>query len=255
MDNQIHEELINKLSDYYNTQMNKVYVPSLDEYIKFKPINVEQHNRLSAILDNPFMYPIKFKTYISKIILENIQTHHHLLATDRESILMTLKADLCGEHAVFQIKDDEYEADLIMYAPEIMAIPLNIETVVDGPIEITCKIPTLEEDIAINERIFHYIEHENENHMTKSIGGVYLYEIIKYIKTINLPGLEEPVDFNTMTYERRIEVCNKFTTTTSSKIIEFINKTKSDAEAILNTTDKKGFAFKAPLNISLITAD
>ena len=35
MDNQIHEELINKLSDYYNTQMNKVYVPSLDEYIKF----------------------------------------------------------------------------------------------------------------------------------------------------------------------------------------------------------------------------
>lgn len=214
---------------------NKVssYVRSSNTDVSLLPLTIKQQKDIIKTALDVVLSPITFSITTSEIIKDNIQGKHNLSILDKPLILLSLRANSLGIHTTI---DDE-EKTLVDFSENIKfknAININSlsETLIFEGLEITTKVPSLEDDYRINlecKKVLENKKSREEERVKDLIGEIYIYEIIKFVDSVKLliDGKIEEIKFNVLTPQQKVEAIENLPMVVTSRLIESISKIRA----------------------------
>ena len=219
-----------------------VYVPSLKRYVKFRPLNLKQQKDLLKSSVEETLTRLSFITSFYTIIQENILETidiNSLYVFDRIAIAIALRStSLDSSYTINDItvnlQDKLSEIPLIVIDNEKIT---NIATV-DG-ISVTLEVPRLGVDKDVCNSILNKIRTSQKEDVRTLIGDLFINEIIKYVKTITVGSgeTESTTVLSNLKIENRLSIVEKFPTTLTKQILDFIKTYRSFEEGFTKTGD------------------
>jgi hypothetical protein len=215
-----------------------VYVPSLKKTVKFKNLNLKQQKDLLKSSVDETLTKLSFIVNFFNIIHDNIIDKidvNSLYAFDRSAIAIALRANgLNNEYT-----SGTTTINLLDVIKELSAIPVtdvfttSIET---NDISIDLEVPRLGYDRDISNLTINKLKTIQDRDIKSLVGELFVYEIIKYIKTVTfkLPTGNQAIPFNTLKIDEKISIIEKIPSTLTNKILQFI-KTYRDLEGKFTT--------------------
>lgn len=230
MANQKVNELLKQL-DVLNQQASiEVFIPSLQRKIRFKNLTLKQQkNLLKSSIDESLTklaFSANFYQIIKENILDNSINVDTLYTFDRLPIAIALRAN--GIEKIYKDKDKEYNLqDLLEIIPSIEVLPTDIEELIeiDG-IQIAASAPNLKTDKDLSNYALGKISNLSANDIKVIISELFLYEVVKFVKNINVAGQteESKVEFSTLRTEDKAALVEKLPSQVTNKLLDFIKK-------------------------------
>lgn len=231
--------VLNYLKDLSVATSFKVLIPSLQKEAAFKQLNTEQLKQLLETVTDNSTFNINFNTTFLKILKDNIISTDinidELNIYDVQYIALHTRLNGLSEIYTAYFSDEEIEEyNLIDSKYEINLrnllnnrIPNNIlsEEIIEDQIKVVCHTPTVQDENEYLKFFNDIIKTSILNDLQKIIGNIFIYEIVKSIKSVSVSN--EIIDFKNLPFTKRIEIVNEFPTTLTSKIITYIEKYKS----------------------------
>jgi len=214
---------------------NKVqsYIRSTNTEVSLLPLTIKQQKDIIKTALDVVLSPITFSLVTSEIIKDNIQSKQSLSILDKPLILLSLRANSLGVNTLI---DDE-EKTVVDFSQNIKnknAVDLNTlsETLTFEGLEITTKVPSLEEDYRINLECKKVLENKKSKETDKVkdlIGEIYIYEIIKFVDSIKLiiDSKVEEIKFNVLTTQQKVEAIENLPMAVTSRLIESISMVRA----------------------------
>ena len=227
-----YNELIDILQEVNEKDIIPVYIPSLQRSVDFKPITVQQQKKIiSTALEsslNTMAFNILTNDLIKECCLEDNLT---IYTFDKPGILVSLRGHMLGYNIVGQNpKGDDVEVNVEDHCKAFPShkLPktlLNSRIIKYKDIEITFQPPVLADDSAVNIKARKVIDNLlKDRDISSSIGEVIVYELVKYIKSINING--KTLDFNYIDTLQLVKVVEQLPLRISKLIITEIEKIK-----------------------------
>jgi len=247
---------INKTND---NALVEIYVPSKDRPVKFNPLTVQhQKDIITTALDNTLLNNTHYTILTSKIIAECCAEDIELLAIDRIPVLIGLRVNSLG----YDVPTLDGNGDKVMYNIKSLydkyqtyKLPQNFtkdkHVTVNG-IDITIRIPTLEEDTTVNSNSLPIVsKHASDTDSIKYIvGEAIVFEYIKYIKSIEVGNEKITIDVDIS--GKLTKVIESLPMNVINELVKEINKTKlyidqfttikTDKETLNIVTDARFFS-------------
>ena len=246
------KDILNILNKVNETFAYEVYVPSLNKYVLFRQINTSQQKRLlKAIIDSPaynteFIYALK--AIIEENCVENIDINN-LTIYDKMIIALSMRAMSIGNEFDIRftvpVDDGSKEIvrkillkDLIDKALEVIKIEPIVITDDKNVYTVYCSLPTISEEYKLEKELRNKtssIEIKSENQLRETIGEVFINEIVKYIKKINIKNDGEmiEIDLKEVSFKDRLEIIGKLPVLINKNIIGYINNVNKEFEKVL----------------------
>jgi len=225
---------LNSLSKDY-----EIFVPSLNKKLKFKDVTTKQQKNIVKCALEEGTAGLSFINLTSEIVRDNCNEPSLLLASDKNFILTSLRA--LSISPSFKPYDTDTTVDLMVLVNKNIATPdiLKTREVTDGTVSISAAIPTIAEDIAINnETKKKLLPITNTRDLTReALGEMYINEIIKYMKTVKV-GTEE-IKFSELTFNQKTQIVEKIPISLNAKLIDYINSVKQFERELLTLPDSK----------------
>jgi len=122
---------------------------------------------------------------------------------------------------------------------DIAAIPVTdvfTSSIEASDISIDLEVPRLGYDRDISNLTINKLKTIQDRDIKSLVGELFVYEIIKYIKTVTfkLPAVNQAVPFNTLKIDEKISIIEKIPSTLTNKILQFI-KNYRDLESKFTT--------------------
>jgi hypothetical protein len=96
---------------------------------------------------------------------------------------------------------------------------------------VECVAPSLKKDIILNDTFTARVGTDTNVDLTKTIGDVYVFELVKYIKSVTLASTETniKIDFDeeNLTGEQMLQVFESLPMDICNKMVDHIEKIKS----------------------------
>jgi hypothetical protein len=220
----------------------KITVPSINKVVEFKSLTVKQQkDALKASLSGPQGTLLFFNT-LNNIIEENSQEKINFTIQDRVYIIIQLRNYSLG--ASYKKNDKVY--DLSTSFKELT--PVKGLTVNYKGIEVTLSIPTLAKDTTINSKCVQEIKNKQAEDIADVIDVLYAYEIIKFIKDIELN--EVKVDFEALSFKEKRSLVDELPLALNKEILTAITQIKSYDDNYLQIDGED-----LVLDVSLLTSD
>lgn len=220
----------------------KITVPSINKVVEFKSLTVKQQkDALKASLSGPQGTLLFFNT-LNNIIEENSQEKINFTIQDRVYIIIQLRNYSLG--ASYKKNDKVY--DLSTSFKELT--PVKGLTVNYKGIEVTLSIPTLVKDTTINSKCVQEIKNKQAEDIADVIDVLYAYEIIKFIKDIELN--EVKVDFEALSFKEKRSLVDELPLALNKEILTAITQIKSYDDNYLQIDGED-----LVLDVSLLTSD
>ena len=180
-----------------NSQLTKeIWIPSLGKYVNSKSLTAKHHKEvLKSNIDNQFFY-FNFKKISNDILNDilDIENINNLTIFDRHIIFIQLR--------YYYIDTVYQDIDLTPIIDNIKNLTTNNEKIIkdSGGYIIYLKVPTIDRETQINnDYILHNkvnISPDGTDEVRKNIDDLYVLEVIKYIDTMTIKGVELSLDFN-----------------------------------------------------------
>jgi hypothetical protein len=250
--------LLGELQAHYSENKFPVYVPTQANEANFTPISVKQHKTILKTDNNILLTAFQFNININDMILENINADgNNILLVDKASILLCLKAAQSDTTIKLTIDNDQHEIDLKSHVSSFknIKIPKKIlsRNILLNKFKIKCKVPTLHYDNIINKSIKSKLIQKDSDTLLKSMGEIFVYEILKFIETIDTGS--SPVDFYDLTFDQKVQVCEMIPLELSNKIIEYINEVKAYEQKYTKCKTIASEDIELPLSVTLFAGD
>tara|TARA_X000001382_G_scaffold130717_2_gene126610 strand:- start:447 stop:1196 length:750 start_codon:yes stop_codon:yes gene_type:complete len=210
------------------------YSPTQQTDIELKSLTVDQQ---SVILDtisditilqsNPIYLIIKFNTGFNNIIKQNINNEifEKMTSVDRANIIISFRKEISNE-----VEQDGEIIDLSKILERnktIKVIDFN-ETIVKDNFTFKVSVPTLAVDTIVNKILSKKLKDNPSS--SNLISDIYLYEILKFVDSIQFEDGEEVTikkDF------KNLQLIKKINLSTLSPVIKFIEKVRDYEEEFI----------------------
>jgi hypothetical protein len=233
MSNTNINDVLKQLDDLNRQTGINIFVPSLQRNLKFKPLNLRQQKNLLKSSIEETLTKLSFITNFYSILQENILDGFDissLCVYDRPAIAIAMRA--ASLDSKFTIEDDTY--DLNEKIREFTDIKPTIAplTVEEQNFQILLEAPKLGLDRDISSSVLTKFRNSKTEDVKTIVGELFIHEIIKYIKevTIKTNDGDSTLDFSALKLDVKISVAERFPTTITNKVLEFI-KTCRDFES------------------------
>jgi hypothetical protein len=229
MENNI-KDFLDKIQELGDKKNTKVFVASLNKEISCQNLTFKQQKDIISTIGDGFIGVLKFQKILNDVVLENTD-NQDLLVTDKLPIILKLRQE--------SISDDVVITDGVV---KISSLLNNVSKfnppkteVVKGEVILHLETPKISEE---NKILKYSIDNTKveENNVSKSIGQIYTFEIVKYISKLVI-GNEE-LEFDKIPVKDRYKVVENLPLEVNRKAIAFIQKIKSAENTLL--TDDSG---------------
>ena len=229
--------LIKSLKDYYDASSIPVYIPTLQEEVPFKVLTIKEHRDLFDSVNDEAGIEVVINSF-NDLILNCCSKEHSTLLTvlDRSLILLSLRSHLFGPS--IKAQDDNEKVHTINIQEHIdkctkSSIPDGLlkYDIAYGAFSVSCSIPSLVRDKSTNSQLSNRIKKDD----TKTLGHLFIYELIKYINTITFN--DETFTFADLSIHQQIQICELLPISISSKLTTYINSIKIFEDSYLKISD------------------
>lgn len=181
------------VSELNKKQIQKIYVPTICDYVSFKPLTIKQQKTILSSGVDTQIENMSFSNTMNDIILENcLSSKNKIKSIDKPLILLQLRQHAAGD--VLVIKEDEQEykiniADQVDRVKEAFTDKINttFESTTNG-VTITGEAPDLSTDTKFNKQFTQSVKKSGNTRLklTDVVGDIYIHEMVKYVKSVSL---------------------------------------------------------------------
>ena len=202
--------------------------------VTVKQMSLRQQKDIIATAIDGIQGAVGFAKAINDVILEN-SDKSDLLVVDKVPILLKLRKLSLGNDIV--VEEEILDIDRFIKNIETVEPAFKkSETIKRDSISIGLKIPSLKEENAILAKCLTEVEKKENKKTSEAFGVIYLYELMKYIKTIKIG--EDEVDFSTLKVAERVQIIENLPLSIYKQLSKFFqNITKYDTD-LLTVDDK-----------------
>lgn len=252
------DKLLNDINRLNEQDQHDVYILTHQKSVPFKPLTLKQQKDIlsSTTHESP---TVEFVSVIDEIIKENcmdfeIQLHN----CDRSLIVLQLRSKAIGPTLnLYNKAGDRMKLNIDKHIEKIKKMNIDINdmlsfTVKNENIKIECEIPSTQIDTAINNQFNKQTGGEKESSMNRLIGDIYVYETLKYIKTISTQQVKLNFHENTE-IESQIKIMESMPVLICSDIVKNIKKIREIEVEALRSDDLNGMII--PIDATLFTGE
>lgn len=226
-------DILNKLQEYNNLNLVEAYVPSFGDVLKFKQLSVKQQKDLIKTALDGALSGLTLNNIINHIVVDNSTIKHNFLVTDKLPIIMSLRTAATGTKYV---DENDVELDLSNIVNNNLIFDSEVTTIIEHEdvIKVEVAVPSITDDIKINET--HHAElKKKESEVSDLLGSFYVYEITKFIKSIEIG--DDVIDFSKIKLSEKLQIVEKLSAKLNSKIIEFIQQFRKVENSYMTIDD------------------
>lgn len=233
---------ISDLKGITDNNLIDIIVPSLDKKYKFKPLTVKQQKDcLKASLSGP-QGAIAFFNVLNDIIKSNCEQQIEFTLLDRVHIILSLRNHSLGN--TYRKGGKTYDLTLSYKKPT----SLTINSLEYNGINVELRVPTLAIDTLINTRCIQEIQNKQAKEVSEIVDVLYAYEIMKYLKTVELNGVT--VEYDTLPLKDKKALIDVLPLSLNKEILKSIASVKAyDDNYLIVDGDE------LTLDVSLLTND
>lgn len=233
------DSVISYLKDLNLTKSFDVTIPSLQRQATFKQLNTQQLKQILETITENTAFNNNFNLVFLNILKENILTSdiqinnlniydvYYLALQMRLNSLSEIYTAYFSEEEVetYNLTDTKYEINLKRLINSKVINNISDEEISESNINIICQTPTIQDECDYIDFFNNLVKTLITKDIQKIIGEIFIYEIVKSIKSANINGVS--INFTTIPFDKRINIVNQLPTSLTSKIITFIEKYKS----------------------------
>lgn len=215
-----------------------VFSPTLQENIELKPLTVDQQSviidsisDISTLQVNPIFLIVKFNNNFNNIIKENVDKDIYMKLTpiDRVNIILSFRKEISD---LIDVDGEEINLEQIVSRNKSIDKAETSKVIESGGFKFNIEVPTLRDDSEVNKILIKKIK---DNPDTNSIiGDIYLYEMLKFINSIQFEdGDEVKIQKN----HKNLQLIKKINLSTLKPVIEFVEEIRTHEEKFINIPD------------------
>jgi len=195
--------------------------------VECDPITFKQQKDIMATMTDGILGPLKFQKVLNDIIMENTGIND-ILVTDKLLLILEFRKNSTG--SIIKVRDKEYDVleDII---DNVSKLDYPKSKVINDSITLELTIPTLEYENKIITSCIDHVKKTNEKDLGKHISDIYTFEIVKFIKSLDVGGLS--INFQDISVKDRVNIVDNLPLGINKQIIEFIQKYKEQENAAL----------------------
>lgn len=230
MSNQNAKAIIESLKRHNEETLSKdIYIPSIGRDVHFHPFTTKHHNMLlESTLDNPVftgvfyqkVYEIIKELCVEKDIVDSINVF------DKDAVLIQLK---------YHFMDGKNLEKTIEGIKTVSGFEIDNETAESGDYSFVTKVPTISDE---NRLYGEYMETDDyslnpsKEDFRKILGQVYLLEVSKYIKSVEIKFNSIKLDFDEVDVVDKLEILGVMDKKTIQLITDFIQSSKDQYKPV-----------------------
>lgn len=226
-------DILSKLQEYNNSNLIEAYVPSVGKTVGFKQLSVKQQKDLIKTALDGALSGLTLNNIINHIVVDNSTSKINFLVTDKLPIIMSLRTAAMGTK---YINDNDVELDLTSVVESKLVFSSETTAVIDHEdvIKVTVAVPSIADDIKINET--HHTElKKKESEVSDLLGSFYVYEITKFIKSIEIG--DDVIDFSKIKLTEKLQIVESLSAKLNKKIIDFIQQFRQAENTYMTVDD------------------
>lgn len=219
MDDNI-KNFLNKVEQLKSDKF-KVSANSLSKSIDCEPLTFKQQKDIISTITDGIVGPLKFQKILNDVIIENTESKE-LKITDKTLIILQLRRESVGTKV--KTKDGEHDI-LDEVIDNVKNIKPTYTKTITGAVTVELEVPTLIQDNQVISVCVDTVKRESEKDIGKSLGDIYTYEIVKYVKSVSLG--EDVVNFQEISVRDRVKIVDNLPLSINKEIIKFIQDNKN----------------------------
>lgn len=209
----------------------RVLVPSLGNEIECSSLTFKQQKDLISTVAEGSVGALKFQKIINDTIIANTG-NNELKITDKLPVIVKLRMDAIGN----TVKFDQTEIDLSPVLEKLCKIKTKQTKTIKGVVSIDLEVPTLVEENKVIQAIIESLKKDGDSEFGKSVGNIYTYEIVKYVKCVKFDGQE--LVFSDVPTKDRYKIVENLPLSINKEIVAFIQSVKNkETEALKVSVD------------------
>lgn len=253
------KNLLESIDQLNAVDTHELFVPSTGTSVPFSPLTVKQQKQLLSSGVDMEVENLSFGNTMNDVIQANCKQDVQLLVGDRTLIALQLRNKCVGNKLIVNESDElTHEINLDQHIRKCInqhkPLVREFDVIVDG-VTISCEHPTLKLDTDYNKQFTKSVKKQSgdkEIKLTDIVGDIYVYELIKYIKTISIGESFMEFDKN-VSITQKIEVFESLPMRISTTLAEKI-KTAREFENICVESDLLPTDVTISVDASLFTS-
>ena len=229
------DELLDHLRKVNESNLIDVFVPSINETVKFKQLTVKQQSSLitGVISQEADKNAFSYNRSTSTIINENNVDSANIRVTDRGPVLAQLRVDTLGTQ--IEIEGESYDISGLEYELHEDSIKLISDThnfSLSG-MSVSYTTPSLNTDVELNADAE---EKWMEEEAVDIISDLFKLELAKFITNVII-NEDIKIDMSDLSTEDKIKVCDALPVKVTRHVMKYIQDVKSLEQELLRLDD------------------
>jgi len=226
-----NDTFISKIKQISASNKIDCFLRSTNSVSSFLPLSIKQQKDIIKTAMDIITSPITFSNATTEIINANNISKTPISILDKPLILLALRADSLGKEALINVGEERLRANfadnLGFNRPLDLSLLNNV--VAYDKIEVTLKVPTIEEDYKVNlecKKTLDSRKTKDEERLKDLVGELYIYEVSKFIDTIKILADDkvEEVKFKNLSAQQSIETLEALPMVLTNKLVDSISK-------------------------------
>jgi len=204
-----------------------VFLPSTSNKEDLKVLNLKQQKDIISCVADGITGLISFNRILNEIIAA-AANNNSLLVIDRAPAIIALRANAHG--STYTVDDNSIDLNKIIekfntYTPSVSSAEFSHAGVVAK-----VGIPTLTYENSIISKLEAEVKKNSENN-TKNLGSIYIYEIVKYVESVQYNGIT--INLHDIGLKDRISILEGLPLALNKQVISFIESLKREEKDIM----------------------
>lgn len=239
--NTTFNDAINLLKKSAEDRGYNIWIPSLKQEVKFKPLNTLHHKKFVKILMDTSMFNTVLNLHVYDIIkqtcLDATVNVDALDIFDRIAICYAMRKQNFKKKYIISL--DEKEDREISFTTLLAKFKkgykkIEPDSVTEGDVTINVSLPTLKREREFDNYIFnkHLVNFDKNNNeqLNQIFADLMLFGTIQYIDSIKVG--EVLIDIDTMRTDQKVELLSAFDAILTAKISTYIKKCNDQRVAL-----------------------
>ena len=249
------DKLLNDINRLNEQDQQDVYILTKNKNVPFKPLTLKQQKNIITSTTNESP-TVEFVNVVDQIIKDNcLDFDIELYNCDRALIVLQMRSMAVGpELTLYNKSGDEMLVNIDEHMGIVRESNKSLEkymefTVKNDNIKIQCAIPSIDVDSKINKQ---FNTTKNKDQLDQIVGDVYVYETLKYIKTISTQQVK--LNFHEQTdIESQIKIIESMPVSICSEIVKNIKTIREIETECLRSEALKGMLI--PVDATIFTGE
>jgi len=231
-------DILSKLNEINFEDTVNVFIPSLQRTVSFKPLSLQQQKEiLKSGISSEIFNLLEFNVIFNAIIDQNSLEKNNYRLLDKPVIAFALRNKFTSQ----LLESEDKQIDTKIFIDK----KLNVEAsafedffIEEGLLKITAQAPNIAIDQIVSKMQLGKIKKASNIDLTNIIGEMYVFEVLKYIKTIQIGELQQ--DMSLLTIEDRLKLIEQLPASIITKLNALIaEKFKNPEEEYLTAEGVK----------------